>query len=64
MEWPFSKFCQLRSKLCIPVTAAGANPVCVCQQHQNAKLVVLHVVLYVQLHDRKKESALTLVPPL
>ena len=36
----FSKFCQLRPKWCIPVTAAGTHSVCVCQQHQNAKLVV------------------------
>jgi hypothetical protein len=35
----FSKFCELRPKWVIPVTASGMHSVCVCQQHQNAKLL-------------------------
>ena len=35
----FSKFCDLRPKWCVPVTAAGMHSVCVCEQHQNAKLI-------------------------
>ena len=35
----FSKFCELRPARCLPVTAAGMHNVCVCQSHQNAKLL-------------------------
>ena len=35
----FSKFCDSRPKWCIPVTASGMHSVCVCEQHQNAKLI-------------------------
>ena len=35
----FSKFCDLRPKWCVPVTAAGMHSVCVCEQRQNAKLI-------------------------
>ena len=35
----FSKFCDSRLKWCIPVTASGMHSVCVCEQHQNAKLI-------------------------
>ena len=35
----FSKFCELRPAWCLPVTAAGMHNVCVCQSHQNAKLL-------------------------
>lgn len=36
----FSKFCELRPRWCVTVTAPGSQSVCVCQQHQNAKLLV------------------------
>ncbi|XP_065657343.1 uncharacterized protein LOC136082333 [Hydra vulgaris] len=37
----FSKFCELRPKWCIPVGgASGLHAVCVCQYHQNVKLLV------------------------
>ena len=36
----FSKFCELRPKWCIPVGPKGTHSVCVCQYHQNAKLLV------------------------
>ena len=35
----FSKFCDSRPKWCIPVTASGMHSVCVCEQHQYAKLI-------------------------
>lgn len=35
-----SKFCELRPRWCITVGAKGAHSVCVCQIHQNAKLLV------------------------
>ena len=35
----FSKYCDPRPKWCIPVTASGMHSVCVCEQHQNAKLI-------------------------
>ena len=36
----FSKFCSLRPKWCVPVTRAGMHSVCVCELHQNAKLLL------------------------
>ena len=36
----FSKFCSLRPKWCVPVTSAGMHSVCVCELHQNAKLLL------------------------
>lgn len=36
----FSKFCQLRPKWCVTVTSSGSHSVCVCQQHENMKLIV------------------------
>ena len=39
-----SKFCQLRPKWCIPVTASGMHSVCVCEQHQNVKLMVTAIL--------------------
>ena len=33
----FSKFCP---KWCVPVTSSGMHSVCVCQLHQNSKLLV------------------------
>ena len=35
----FSTFCELRPKWCIPVTAPGMHSVCVCEHHQNVKLL-------------------------
>ena len=35
-----SKFCQLRPKWCITVSSSGSHSVCVCQIHQNTKLMV------------------------
>ncbi|XP_033127584.1 uncharacterized protein LOC117125231, partial [Anneissia japonica] len=35
----FSKFCELRPSWCRPVTASGMHSVCVCQIHQNVKLL-------------------------
>ena len=35
----FSKFCELRPKLCITVNSSGTHCVCVCTYHQNAKPV-------------------------
>ena len=40
----FSKFCELRPKWCIPVgSASGLYSVCVCEYHQNAKLLVIPI---------------------
>ena len=35
-----SKFCQLRPKWCVTVSSSGTHSVCVCQIHQNSKLMV------------------------
>jgi hypothetical protein len=35
----FSKFCEIRPKWCLPVTASGMHSVCVCEHHQNVKLL-------------------------
>ena len=40
----FSKFCQLRPRWCVTVdSASGVHSVCVCQIHQNAKLLAAAV---------------------
>lgn len=40
----FSKFCELRPKWCIPVGgASGLHSVCVCEYHQNFKLLVSEI---------------------
>lgn len=40
VEISFSKFCELRPKWCVPVgSASGVHSVCVCEYHQNAKLI-------------------------
>ena len=39
----FSKFCELRPKWCVSVTSSGMHSVCVCQYHQNAKLLAAAV---------------------
>ena len=40
----FSKICELRPKWGIPVgSASGAHSVCVCEYHQNAKLMVFAI---------------------
>ncbi len=36
----FSKFSSLHPKWCVPVTWAGMHSVCVCELHQNAKLLL------------------------
>ena len=36
----FSKFCELRPRWCITVGAKGTHSVCVCEQHQNVKLLL------------------------
>ncbi|XP_071948717.1 uncharacterized protein [Antedon mediterranea] len=36
----FSKFCELRPRQCVTVNSKGMHCVCVCQQHQNVKLLV------------------------
>ena len=36
----FAKFCELRPKWCLPVTATGMHAICVCQHHQNVKLLI------------------------
>ena len=39
-----SKFCELRPKWCIPVGgASGLHAVCVCEYHQNVKLLVSQI---------------------
>lgn len=35
----FSKFCELRPKWCVNVNSKGMHSVCVCEKHQNAKLL-------------------------
>lgn len=39
----FSKFCELRPKSCVTVSASGMHSVCVCEIHQNAKLFLAAV---------------------
>ena len=36
----FSTFCALPPKSCVTVVSSGAHSVCVCEQHQNAKLLL------------------------
>ena len=36
----FSKFCELRPAWCVTVGARGAHSVCVCEIHQNVKLLI------------------------
>ena len=36
----FSTFCALRPKSCVTVGSSGSHSVCVCEQHQNAKLLL------------------------
>jgi len=36
----FSTFCSLRPKSCVTVGSSGSHSVCVCEQHQNAKLLL------------------------
>ena len=36
----FSKFCELRPPWCVTVDSSGMHSVCVCQTHQNLKLLV------------------------
>ena len=36
----FSKFCELRPRWCITVGAKGMHSVCVCEYHQNVKLLL------------------------
>ena len=36
----FSKFCELRPRWCIAVGAKGMHSVCVCEYHQNVKLLL------------------------
>ena len=35
----FSKFCELRPEWCVTVNSKGMHSVCVCEHHQNAKLL-------------------------
>jgi len=39
----FSKFCELRPKSCVTVSASGMHSVCVCEIHQNVKLLLAAV---------------------
>ena len=39
----FSKFCELRPKSCLTVSARGMHSVCVCELHQNTKLMIAAV---------------------
>ena len=34
-----SKFCELRPRWCVTVNAPGAHSTCVCEYHQNVKLL-------------------------
>ena len=36
----FSKFCELRPRWCVTVGAKGMHSVCVCEYHQNVKLLL------------------------
>ena len=40
MKISFSKFCKLRPKWCILVGAKGTHTVCICLQHEIAKLLL------------------------
>ena len=42
VEIGFSSFCSIRQDhcaFCVPVTSSGMHNVCVCEKHQNAKLM-------------------------
>ena len=39
----FSKFCELRPKWCVTVDAPGMHNICVCEHHQNAKLITASI---------------------
>lgn len=38
-----SKFCELRPKWCVSVNSNGMHYVCLCEQHQNGKLLVVAI---------------------
>jgi hypothetical protein len=38
-KFGFSKFCEIRPKWRLPVTASGIHSVCVCKRHQNVNLL-------------------------
>ena len=38
-EISFSKFCELRPKWCMNVNSKGMPSICLCEHHQNAKLL-------------------------
>ena len=48
-----SKFCELRPKWCITVGSKGTHSVCVCQIHQNIKLMLAPIAAYSKLDYHK-----------
>ena len=47
----FSKFCELRPKWCVAVGPKGTHSVCVCQYHQNAKLLLAALPFNIYYRD-------------
>jgi len=47
----FSTFCAFRPKSCVTVVSSGAHSVCVCEQHQNAKLLLAALPVQIDYND-------------
>jgi len=47
----FSTFCALPPKSCVTVVSSGAHSVCVCEQHQNAKLLLAALPVQIDYND-------------
>ena len=46
-----SKFCELRPKWCVTVDSSGMHSVCVCQTHQNLKLLISALPQRIDMKD-------------
>ena len=47
----FSKFCELRPKYVVNINSNGIHKVCVCEYHQNVKLMLLSLTVKTNYKD-------------
>ena len=47
----FSKFCELQPKYIVNVNSSGMHKVCVCDYHQNVKLMLLYLPVKIDYKD-------------
>ena len=47
----FSKFCELQPKYVVNVNSSGIHKVCVCEYHQNVKLMLLSLPVKIDYKD-------------